>query len=114
MDFSGHLRTDGNRAVRPEKFGQTGAIRQLPMNLLGHLLILFAINSILVAGMGLIIGVGGVAALNAGAFAAVGAYTYGVATTHFHCSGLSAFLLATAAGLLFGWIISSSITRLAG
>jgi branched-chain amino acid transport system permease protein len=84
------------------------------MNLFWHFLMLFAINSLLVAGMGLIIGVGGVVALNAGAFAAVGAYTYGIATANFHWPVVPAFLLAMAGGLVISSIIGRAITLLRG
>jgi branched-chain amino acid transport system permease protein len=84
------------------------------MSLFWHFSMLFAINALLVAGMGLIIGVGGVAALNAGAFASIGAYVYAVATTYLHWAPLTAFLVAVCGGVAVGWTTSRITSRLTG
>lgn len=81
---------------------------------IAHMLVLFVINAVIVVGMGLVIGLGGIVALNAGAFLAIGAYTYGIATAYFHLLPLEAFATSLATGLVLGWIVTHWLRRLTG
>jgi ABC-type branched-subunit amino acid transport system permease subunit len=64
------------------------------MEYLIYLIALLGINTVLVTGMNLVIGVGGVAALNAGVCFGYGAYAYGIATTAGGLNPVVALLLA--------------------
>lgn len=84
------------------------------MNYLLHLVTIFGITAMQVAGLSLVAGLAGVLALDAGLLVAVGAYTYAIATVTAHWPPFLACLVALGVGTLAGICSGALAFRLSG